>query len=179
MINEIWKNIEDNDNYMISNLGRVKSMERTVSFGWSKRTIKSRILKPKDNGNGYKLVRIGNKYLYIHRLTATHFIPNPDNLQEIDHINGNKTDNRVENLRWVTHKDNMNNPITKHKMNSCKKKPVLQYTINNELINKWDSISDVEKKLNIDNSTIIRCCKGKQKTAGGYKWQYAENEMVG
>ncbi len=77
---------------------------------WSK-IGKGKWLKLSDNGNGYLKCALGKKSMnnYIHHLVATHYIPNPQNLPVIDHINRNKKDNRVENLRWVTQKDNCNN----------------------------------------------------------------------
>lgn len=93
------KPINGYENYSISDTGIVTN-EKT-----------GRILKPNNNGNGYFQVRLGYKQpnFYIHRLVAEAFIPNPDNLPQIDHINTDKTDNRVTNLRWCTHKQNMNN----------------------------------------------------------------------
>ena len=80
--------------YEVSNLGRVK--------------LNGEIIKPKSNGMYYWIC--GH---YLHKIVAELFIPNPENKPEIDHINGNKSDNRVENLRWVTHSENMNNTITR------------------------------------------------------------------
>lgn len=172
---EIWKPIVGYDGYEISNLGRVRSIERVVSFGWSKRTIKPKILKPKDNGNGYKIVGLKRKYSYIHRLVAEHFLPNPENKSEVDHINGDKTDNRVENLRWVTHKENMNNPITLNKTGKHLRKSILQFSVDGDFIKTWESIMDIQREYDINNSAIIRCCKNKQNTSCGYKWQYADD----
>ena len=112
---EVWKKIAGEEYYEVSNFGRVRSKERVVNFGKQKRVVKEKILTPKDNGRGYKTVRIGNRYPYIHRLVAQAFINNPNNLPEIDHINTIKDDNRVENLRWVNRKMNMNNSTTLNK----------------------------------------------------------------
>ena len=113
IVKEIWRPAVGYEKLIkVSTLGRVKSIERVVDFGRQKRLVKSKILKPKDNGKGYKIVRAGKKYPYIHRLVALTFIPNPNNLPEIDHLNCCKSDNRLCNLRWVNRKMNMNNPIT-------------------------------------------------------------------
>ena len=114
MKNEIWKSIKDYEGlYEVSNLGRVRRMNYTNQYGTFDKIV---ILKSWTH-NGYQYVQLSKynkkKIFRIHRLVAETFIPNPNNLSEIDHINTIKTDNRVENLRWVTHKENMNNELTK------------------------------------------------------------------
>lgn len=110
---EIWKEIEGyNKRYFISNKGSVKRICEK-----SKKEVYMKIHK---NEKGYCRVRLSYNYKTnfksVHRLVAEAFIPNPENKPEIDHINGNREDNRVENLRWATHSENMNNPLTKKKM---------------------------------------------------------------
>lgn len=117
MQNEIWKDVPGFPGYQVSNAGRVKSMFRRVN-GPKKngRIVQEKILKPASVKDGYFAVslHIGGKRKTktIHRLVALAFIPNPDNKPEIDHINTNRIDNRVENLRWVTRKENGTNPET-------------------------------------------------------------------
>jgi hypothetical protein len=111
--NEVWKNIDNADGFMVSNLGRILEGDK--------------ILLPVINKGGYCLVSIKKnkkrKYYKLHRLVAEAFIPNPNNKPEVDHINTDKTDNRVENLRWVTHFENMfENEIT---FNRIKDNPTL------------------------------------------------------
>lgn len=136
---EIWKDIEGYEEmYQVSNLGKVRSLERTIIRKDGKPlTIKEQILKPSLDGSGYYFVSLTKnkqpKYYRIHRLIAEAFIPNPDNKPEIDHINTDKTDNTVwlnedgsvnydkTNLRWVTHKENMNNQTTTSKMSNSQK----------------------------------------------------------
>lgn len=109
---EQWKVIKDYPNYMVSNLGNVKSLNYNG-------TKKEKILKQRKHTNGYMRVQLCKnkvcKDKYIHRLVAQEFIPTPENKPHIDHINTNRTDNRVENIRWVTRSENMNNPLTKNK----------------------------------------------------------------
>lgn len=181
MMNEIWKDIKDYPNYMVSNLGNVKNIKT------------GKILKNRKNTKAYLYVGLCKngkvKQYLVHRLVAEHFIPNPDNLPQIDHINTNKIDNRVENLRWVTAKENNNNPLTLNKMkiaktgnlnpmygitgaNNSRSIVVLQFTKDGELIKKWNSAMDVQRELGIEHSNISRCCKGKLKSVGGYIWRY-------
>ena len=106
---EIWKTVvidgEEWDNYEVSNMGRIRSLN-------FKRTGKIKVLKLKNNGKGYLQVALSNngimKYYLIHRLVANTFIPNPNNYTEVNHIDENKSNNYVNNLEWVSHKENMN-----------------------------------------------------------------------
>lgn len=177
---EIWKQIEGYDNYMVSNLGRVKSLK----FG------KEKVLKYGKDSGGYLTICLCKdgkvKRFLIHRLIAKTFLPNPDNKPCIDHINTNRSDNRVNNLRWATYKDNSNNPITKEKMSvnngnlgkfgklNPNHKPILQFDLNGNFIRRWESAMDIERELNISHSQIAACCRGKIKTSYGYKWGYVE-----
>ncbi len=162
---EFWKTIDDNPNYMISSEGRVKNIK-------TNKLLKGNLLA------GYKRVHLPNKKVFIHSLVAQAFISNPENKPCIDHINGVRTDNRVDNLRWVTHKENNDNPITKAKhIKSLKEKlskPIIQFSQNGEFIRKWNSAAEAAKELGLFSTSIIACCRFKlhHKTCGGYIWRY-------
>ena len=164
---EIWKDIKDYEGlYQVSNLGRVKSLK----YG------KEKILKSCKLNNGYLIVNLHKegkqKHYYIHRLVATAFIPNPDNLSQVNHINEDKTDNRVENLEWCDNKYNINYGTRNERIGKTNSIPILQFDLDGEFVKKWDSIMQVERELGFDNSGICMCCKGKRKSAYGYKWRY-------
>lgn len=180
---EIWKTIEDYPDYMISSMGRVKSLW----YG------KEKIMKLRNDSDGYVLINFHKNKKQItfkvHRLVAQAFIPNPENKPYIDHINTDRTDNRVENLRWVTNKENMNNPITKLKnsgekcymygkkgLNHPLSKPIIQFAKNGEFVRKWDNAQDVAREWGLySGSNILTCCSGYLKTAYGYKWGFEKD----
>ena len=115
----------------------------------------------------------------IHRLMAETFLPNPDNLPEIDHIDGNALNNNLDNLRWVTKKENQNNPITLSKLKLSAQdisKPVLQLK-NGVIVKEYNSINEAAKMNLFSPIAICMVCKGKRKTHKGYMWRY-KNEKA-
>ena len=119
---EIWVDIKGYEGfYQVSNLGRVRSLEREIIKSNNiKQISKSHILNF-EKRKGYNYVHLSKngirKRMAVHRLVAEAFIPNTESKPFIDHINTIRDDNRVENLHWVTPKENMNNPLTKEKLN--------------------------------------------------------------
>ena len=181
---EVWKDIKGYEGlYQISNLGNVKSLPKyRVKYGYGEIILKQSISR-----NGYKIVGLSknNKYktVYIHRLVAEAFIPNPKNKLEINHIDGNKQNNFVGNLEWNTRKENGKHawkmglfknpsppPITTRKVN--------QYTLDGTLIKTWESARDIERKMKIKSSMITNCCRGRGKTVHGFKWKYAGKKIT-
>lgn len=188
-IAEIWKDVQGYEGlYQVSNLGRVKSLIR--GYYWQK----ERILKPRKNHDGYlrfTLCKDGKtKTFYIHRLVAVAFIPNPENKPQIDHINAIKTDNTVNNLRWVTAKENVRNPLnmvhligknhpmfgkkhseeTKNKMRG-KNNPTARKVKNIETKEIFDTVTDAEKKYNLSRG-CIKCAIKRNHKSAGYHWEY-------
>lgn len=195
-MNEIWKDIEGYEGlYQVSNMGNVKSLTHFRNNGSGGYIQKSKILKFGKNGKGYlsvNLCKFGySKQHSIHRLVAEAFIPNPDNNPEVDHIDTNPSNNMVENLRWVTHKENCNNPFTKEKQSYSKKgkstqrgkehkqsKQILQFSMNGEFIKKWDCVMDIEREIGLKHQNICHNALGKSSNCGGYKWLYVNDEII-
>lgn len=186
---EIWKEIAGYEGlYQVSNMGRVKSLDRVVKISTmgSIRLVKSRILKPNLNTHGYLYVNLSKEGKVVpkkvHRLIAEAFIPNPDNKPFIDHINTVTTDNRIENLRWCTQKENMNNPISiENCKNTNKNKSVAQYSLEGELIAVYPSVMEAARQTGCNNASIHSCCNGGYYRKGklikytkhkGFKWKY-------
>lgn len=163
---EIFKEINDFEGYYISNLGRVKSCKRKTE----------KFIAVKDDTHGYLIVKLwkDNKQYSkkIHRLVAEAFISNPENLRDVNHKDENKHNNCVENLEWISHKDNINYGTRNERANKTKSKAIIQLDLNGNVINEFISSYDVERQLDISESNINQCCNGKRKTAGGYKWQF-------
>lgn len=179
MKNEEWKVIKGYPDYKVSNQGRVVSMKYN----------KERYLTLCPNRKGYPSVKITGikkeQPMRVHRIVADAFIPNPDNKPQVNHINGIKTDNRVENLEWVTGLENIQhawaNGMMPKERNyahlpgalSSRSKTTIMLDLNGVELQSFGSLREASRNLNIDSSSIIKCISGKGKTAGGYKWKYA------
>lgn len=177
MDKEIWKDIPGFEGYyQASNMGRVKSLDRYVNYkncGFALR--KGKILSPKISNKGYletTLMKEGKSYYKrIHRLIAETFLPNPNNYSCINHINENKTDNKIENLEWCTSKQNI-------EMYHESRTIVYQYTVDGKLVKIWNSMVKAAKSVNGNKDGIYHCCVGHlsngklKKTYLGYIWSY-------
>ena len=172
-MNEIYKDIVGYEGkYQVSNLGNVKSLNYH-------RSGKEKVLTPFHKPNGYMTITLwkdnSGHTKHIHRLVAETFIENPDNLPEVNHIDENKENNRIDNLEWCNSKYNMNYGEGAHKKSAENhKKTVEQYDLQGNFIKEWRSATDIHKELGFSNSNIAKCCRNKSKTAYGYIWRYKE-----
>lgn len=160
----IWKNVKGyEDLYEVSDTGLVRSKDRWINNNGTMEFRKGHIMHP-NNCRGYRTVCFcvngKTKRFRVARLVAEAFIPNPYNKEQVDHINTIRTDDRVENLRWVTRSENMNNPITKTKLSKTKGIGVKAIYSNGDTI-IYDSILDAAKLIPINRETIYRSLKGK------------------
>ena len=155
-IGEIWSKIKDYPNYEVSSLGRVMNVK-------TGRILRPGIHKP----NNYLMVRLCNdkgiKSVFVHRLVAEAFILNPKNLETVDHIDGDKTNNSVANLQWMTRADNVRKGISK---------PVSQYYKNGDYIATYASILEASRQTGINQGIISACCNGKFIKGSNYIWQF-------
>lgn len=178
-VGDVWVDVIGYEGkYQVNTKGEVRSL----NYG---RMNKICVLKPYLGNRGYLSVVLSKdnktKIKMVHKLVAEAFIPNEDDKPFIDHINNIKTDNRVENLRWVTHKENMRNPLTRKRFSeSAKKRPISKNALKNwqrriyckELNKTFDSITQASKELNIPIACISRVCSGNRPHTRGYHFEY-------
>ena len=190
---EIWKDIENFEGmYQVSNFGRVRSVDRFDSIG---RLQKGNIKAIRDNGHGYKVVQMYKdnkpKIGYIHRLVATAFLENPDNKPEVHHIDSDRSNNKLENLQWVTSKENNNFPEhiksmkknpnwlknSKSAMAKARDKAIVVNSYRTRFTRgdvslEFSSLAEGARQLGLDKGGCTRVANGKQTHTHGYKVEY-------
>lgn len=174
---EIWKDIPNYIGvYKISTYGNIKSLKRSTKNQYKNiEKIKSTFI----TNSGYIAVDLFKKSraerFLVHRLVAKIFIPNPNNLPQVNHIDGNKQNNNINNLEWCSNSQNMKHAY-KNKLEIPNRKVIMQFSKDGEFIKEWESINLASKELKINRSNIIRVCKNdtNRKIAGGFIWKYKE-----
>jgi len=162
-----WHSAADFSLYEVTRDGRLRHRETR------------RISKLKAHPSGYirpQLYKDDRKTrvtIGLHRLIAQTFLPNPKNLPLVDHINGKKDDNRVENLRWSSPSDNVKNVQQKRKSFGLSR-PILQLTCSGKLVEKHNSAQDAARKYGLQPTGIFLCCNGKITHSEGFVWKYAD-----
>ncbi len=161
MLIEKWKTLNFNENYKISDLGQIFSKKRQGSKG--------QFINPSLNKKGYLFCVINKTCFTVHRLVLCTFNnKNINTKQQVNHKDGNKLNNRLSNLEFVTNKENM---IHAAKFGLILSQPVEQYDINNNFIKKFISISSAARETNSKQSAISACIHGKYKTHNNYIWK--------
>lgn len=179
-----WKDIIGYENeYQINQFGEIRTLKD------SPKLKKYDVLKPqisKRNGYVYQMLYKNGKekLLRVHRLVAMAFLPNPNNLPQVNHKDGNKQNNSVDNLEWCEQSDNMKHayknglqiPSENQRKaiintNKLKQKKVCQIK-DGEIINTFSGISEASRQTKISISCISRCCNLKRKSTNGYEWRF-------
>lgn len=170
---EIWKNITVipySNYYMVSNFGNVKRIHQNS-------------LKNQTIGSwGYKIISLcasgKSETFLVHRLVAMAFLENPENKKQVNHIDGNKLNNCVDNLEWVTPRENIQHAydagLIVYKNKERHLKSVYQFDMNKKFIQKWETAMEAGRVLNIDNTSIYQCCHNNRTSAGGYYWSFTK-----
>lgn len=184
---ENWKDIKGYEGfYQVSDLGRVKSLERDVYFpnGIIIRHMEEKILVPNIDKQGYAYVSLclngKRKSIKVHRLVAMAFLPNPENKPQVNHIDEVKTNNAVDNLEWCNAQYNINygtrteRQVQNRRSFKLGNNPQAKPVFCEELNKTFDCAKRAEEELGIWGTSIIKVCKGKAKTTGGFHWRYAD-----
>ena len=182
---EIWKDIFGYEGfYKVSNLGRVKRLVDWRGNDYNARYVPHpKIVLPYLDRNGYERICLSmqgkDKHYRIHQLVAKAFIPNPNNYPQINHIDEDKTNNRVDNLEWCTQAYNnkygtrgQRIGITNHNGKGAKRS-VLQYDLDGNFIRRWKSMQDAaDNLLGVSVPKICACCRGNRTHHRGFIWKY-------
>lgn len=157
-----FEKLKDIDNFLIHRDGRIYNVKRKM------------FMKPRLD-KGYVNIMLNEKNYPIHRLVAIQFIPNPENKELVNHKDGNKLNNHVDNLEWVTHSENVQHAYDTDLNTNYKS--IHMYELSGKYIKTFKTISDACRELNLDyklsGSTISKCCQGKTQYAYNYIWKFA------
>lgn len=185
---EIWRDIPGyKGQYQVSNFGSVRSLARYRGANGGRFWQEERALKKTVKSTGYEQVGLcrGNRSIptLVHRLVASAFVPNPSRKPQVNHKDGNKANNHVKNLEWVTSSENGQHAYRVlghepwHKgifgKGHPKSRAVIQKTLAGEFVKKWDCMMDAQREAGFRTDGICRACKGIYQQYKGHLWEYA------
>ena len=174
---EIFKDIEGFEGwYAIGNETTVKSLERTIIRGNGRPIhVKEKIRRPTTNSDGYLQVKLCKNGVeeekLIHQLVAEAFIENPYGYKHVHHKNHIQTDNRVENLEWISKEEH-------DRLHADERAKVVYQFEDDEIVNVWRSAYEAARVLGFKQSAICNCCNGERKKHGGFGWSYSPLEQI-
>lgn len=175
---EIWKDIPGyNGKYQVSNMGKVRAMWRNNQY--EEKIGEPHLLKQSEHRQGYLKVYLSldgeSKGYYVHRLVAEAFIPNPDNLPQVNHKSEIKSENFVDNLEWCDGKYNSNYGTRPERHGKLVSKPIIQYDLNGNIIGEYKSAKEIEDALGYNAGYISLVCNGHRPQAYGYLWKFKKS----
>lgn len=162
---EEWRRLEEFPNILVSNYGKVKTDDGVM-------------LKIYTELQGYERVHIKGKPVRVHRLVAKAFISNPEKKSYVNHKDGNKANNKVGNLEWVTSRENslLASKNGQLKSGDGYPHPIVAISVREGTEIEFVSQADAARKLGIGDSEINKCLKGHRKSSHGYKFKYLEQK---
>ena len=189
---EEWRDVVGYEGlYMVSSYGRCLSMGRiTIRKNGIQQYTEPKLISYNMVAGNYLHYRLWKdnreKHMSIHRLVAIAFIPNPNGYLEVDHIDTNKTNNIVSNLRWCTRSMNQQNPITRKRNSLSKlgrtdiaksqKKAVVRINPKDKIdVKFYESASATHREDGFNHSKVCEVCRGERKLHGGYIWMWASD----
>lgn len=183
--NVVWKTCPEYPFIEANQFGEIRTIDRDVIYkNGRKHHYKGHVLKQREDKNGYMVVGVGmngKKFtLKVHRIVASSFLPNPDNLPQVNHKDCDRTNNNVSNLEWCTTQENTayRDKLGHTAKHNAPKKPVFAVNLRTSNIQYFESQHEAARQLGVDQGSICRVLKGRCKQTGGFWFCYADKHAV-